>query len=54
MSLDTLPDKSFWTVRYFYVFKEFSSAHQAGIYLIQNTVKGLFLNITAFAVFWIK
>ncbi len=53
MSLDTLPDKSFWTVRYFYVFKELSSAHQAGIYLIQNTVKGVILlfllfKITAF------
>ncbi len=35
----TLPVKSFWTVRFLMFFKEFSSAHQACIYLIQSTAK---------------
>ncbi len=40
---DTLPVKSFLTVRFWMFFKEFSSAHQACIYLIQNTAKAVIL-----------
>ncbi len=42
----TLPVKSFWTVRFLMFFKEFSSPHQACIYLqyiIQNTAKAVIL-----------
>ncbi len=39
----TLPVKYFETVRLVMFFKEFSSAHQACIYLIQNTAKAVIL-----------
>ncbi len=41
--ISTLPVKSFWTVRFWMFFKEFSSAHQACIYLILNTAKAVIL-----------
>ncbi len=35
--INTLPGKSFWTVRFLMCFKELSFAHQPCIYLIQTT-----------------